>query len=70
MEWLIAIGITLYIIYRFWKLVLKWLLIGTLFLFIFLVLKIKTSMDGVKTQETNTEIVNDNSINKVIDYVE
>jgi len=70
MEWLIAIGITLYIIYRFWKIVLKWLLIGTVVMFIFLVLKIKNSFNGVTTQDSNTEIVDDNTMNKVIDYVE
>jgi hypothetical protein len=57
MEWLIAIGITLYIIYRFWKIVLKWLLIGTAFLFIFLVLKIKTSFDGISGQKPDKEVV-------------
>ena len=57
MEWLIAIGITLYIIYRFWKMILKWLLIGTAFLFIFLVIKIKTSFDSVTGQEPTKEKV-------------
>lgn len=70
MEWLIAIGITLYIIYRFWKLVLKWLLIGTVFLFIFLVLKIKTSLDGVSAQEPNKEIIGIDTVEKTVDCFE
>lgn len=70
MEWLIAIGITLYIIYRFWKIVLKWLLIGTVFMFIFLVLKIKTSFDYVSVQEPNKEVMSVDTVEKVIDCFE
>ena len=70
MEWLIAIGITLYIIYRFWKIVLKWLLIGTVFMFIFLVLKIKTSFDYVSAQEPNKEVMGVDTVKKVVDYFE
>ena len=70
MEWLIAIGITLYIIYRFWKIVLKWLLIGTVFMFIFLVLKIKTSFDYVSVQEPNKEVIGIDTVEKVIDCFE
>lgn len=65
MEWLIAIGIALYIIYRFWKIVLKWLLIGTVFMFIFLVLKIKTSLSGETNQKTNNEIVSEKNVDKI-----
>lgn len=59
MEWIVSIGLTLYIIYRFWKLVLKWMLIITLFLFIFLVLKFKTSFSGFTglTNDVTTEEV-------------
>lgn len=59
MEWLIAIGLTLYVIYRFWKIVLKWMLIVTVFLFIFLVLKFKTSFSGFTgfTDDVETEEV-------------
>jgi hypothetical protein len=70
MEWLIAIGITLYIIYRFWKIVLKWLLIGTVFMFIFLVVKIKTSFNSVNGQEPNKELISVDTVEKVIDCFE
>lgn len=70
MEWLIAIGISLYIIYRFWKIVLKWLLIGTVFMFIFLVLKIKTSFDGVNHEGTKKELINTDTVQKVVECFE
>jgi len=70
MEWLIAIGITLYIIYRFWKIVLKWLLIGTVFMFIFLVLKIKTSFDGVNHEGTKKELISTDTVQKVVECFE
>jgi len=40
------------------------------YVYIFSSEEIKNSFNGVTTQDSNTEIVDDNTMNKVIDYVE
>lgn len=70
MEWIIAICLSLYLIYRFWKIILKWLLITTVFVFIFLVVKIKTSFDDISNTNSPKEIVDIDTVEKVINCFE
>ena len=68
MGWLISIGITLYILYRFWKVILKWLLIVSVVMFMFLVVKIKNVYDGL-TMKHKTEQVTTKDLEKVMDNI-
>lgn len=60
---LISILVSLYIIYKFWKKILKTLLIITVLSFTFLVIKVKSVYDKLMSKET-TEIPNKITINE------
>jgi uncharacterized protein YpmS len=60
---LISILVSLYIIYKFWKKILKTLLIITVLSFTFLVIKVKSVYDKLMSKET-TEISNKITINE------
>lgn len=60
---LISILVSLYIIYKFWKKILKTLLIITVLSFTFLVIKVKSVYDKLMSKET-TELPNKITINK------
>ena len=60
---LISILASLYIIYKFWKKILKTLLIITVLSFTFLVIKVKSVYDKLMSKET-TEISNKITINE------
>ena len=60
---LISILVSLYIIYKFWKKIIKTLLIITVLSFTFLVIKVKSVYDKLMSKET-TEIPNKITINE------
>jgi hypothetical protein len=60
---LISILVSLYIIYKFWKKILKTLLIITVLSFTFLVIKVKSVYNKLMSKET-TELPNKITINK------
>jgi hypothetical protein len=60
---LISILVSLYIIYKFWKKILKTLLIITVLSFTFLVIKVKSVYDKLMSKDT-TELPNKITINE------
>ena len=60
---LISILVSLYIIYKFWKKILKTLLIITVLSFTFLVIKVKCVYDKLMLKDT-TELPNKITINE------
>ena len=66
---LISILASLYIIYKFWKKILKTLLIITVLFFVFLVIKVKSVYDTLMSKDTieqpNETILNKKELNKV-----
>lgn len=66
MGWLIAIGTTLYILYRFWKVILKWMLIVSVIMFMFLVVKIKNVYDDLTSKNTIEQTITTGINNKTI----
>ena len=70
---LISILVSLYIIYKFWKKILKTLLIITVLFFVFLVIKVKsvydTLMSKVTIEQPNETILNKKELNKVWELI-
>lgn len=70
---LISILASLYIIYKFWKKILKTLLIITVLFFVFLVIKVKSVYDTLMSKDTieqpNETILNKKELNKVWELI-
>lgn len=70
---LISILASLYIIYKFWKKILKTLLIITVLFFVFLVIKVKSVYDTLMSKDTieqpNETIFNKKELNKVWELI-
>jgi hypothetical protein len=70
---LISILASLYIIYKFWKKILKTLLIITVLFFVFLVIKVKSVYDKLISKDTieqpSETILNKKELNKVWELI-
>lgn len=70
---LISILASLYIIYKFWKKILKTLLIITVLFFVFLVIKVKSVYDTLMSKDAieqpNETILNKKELNKVWELI-
>jgi hypothetical protein len=70
---LISILASLYIIYKFWKKILKTLLIITVLFFVFLVIKVKSVYDTLMSKDTieqpSETILNKKELNKVWELI-
>jgi hypothetical protein len=70
---LISILASLYIIYKFWKKILKTLLIITVLFFVFLVIKVKSVYDKLILKDTieqpSETILNKKELNKVWELI-
>jgi len=70
---LISILASLYIIYKFWKKILKTLLIITVLFFVFLVIKVKSVYDKLMSKDTieqpSETILNKKELNKVWELI-
>jgi hypothetical protein len=70
---LISILVSLYIIYKFWKKILKTLLIITVLFFVFLVIKVKSVYDKLISKDTieqpSETILNKKELNKVWELI-
>lgn len=66
---LISILVSLYIIYKFWKKILKTLLVVTVLSFTFLVIKVKSVYDKLVSEstieQTNKQTITEKQLSKV-----
>lgn len=68
--WLFSAGVVLYIIYRFWKRILKTLLVISVVFFIIGVVKVKKIYDSVVDTPQKKEIVTDKVTEEVEKQIE
>lgn len=65
--WVIALGISGYLIYRFWKKILKAILFLSVLSFLYVVVKIKNTYDEIMGKEDKTEIIDSKKIEKKLE---
>jgi hypothetical protein len=66
-SWLIALGVTAYLIYKFWKKVLKTILVLSILSLVYVVVKVKNTVDEFLDNDTKTtEIIDSKELEKTI----
>jgi len=64
--WLVALGISAYLVYKFWKKILKAMLFLGVLSFAYVVVKIKNTYDDIVGQKDKTEIIDSKKLENKI----
>lgn len=64
--WLVALGVSAYLIYRFWKKILKAILFLSVLSFVYVVLKVKNAYDDIVGDKDKTEIIDSKKLENKI----